>query len=144
MSTRSMFGEEHCYVIDAKAYGNCGRYLNVSASLIVIVEKAHIYIKQGHWKQVMITICGVKISPFSGSCSCSRSILRRPRGSHSGREKRRHESFHYGRKSPWVPTLTGPFPKIQADAGSWLGTKNALYYCAQSANTSQWVLFVCS
>ena len=25
-----MFGEEHCYVIDAKAYGNCGRYLNVS------------------------------------------------------------------------------------------------------------------
>ena len=27
-----MFGEEHCYVIDAKAYGNCGRYLNVSTS----------------------------------------------------------------------------------------------------------------
>ena len=25
--------------------------------------------------------------------------------------------FKYGRKSPWVPTLTGPFPKIQADAG---------------------------
>ena len=53
-------------------------------------------------------------------------------------------SFHYRRKSPWVLTLTGPFPKIQADAGSWLGTKNALYYCAQWANTSQWVLFVCS
>ena len=35
-----MFGEEHCYVIDAKAYGNCGRYLNVSASLFGIVEKA--------------------------------------------------------------------------------------------------------
>ena len=31
--------------------------------------------------------------------------------------------FKFGRKSPWVPTLTGPFPKIQADAGSWLGTK---------------------
>ena len=40
--------------------------------------------------------------------------------------------FKYGRKSPWVPTLTELFPKIQADAGSWLGTKNA------------WVLFVCS
>ena len=26
----------------------------------------------------MITICGVKISPFSGSCSCSRSILGDP------------------------------------------------------------------
>ena len=67
---------------------------------------------------------------------------RRPRGSQSGREKRRNESFHYGRKRPWVPTLTEPFPKIQADAGSWLGTKNALYYCAQSTNKSQWVHFV--
>ena len=26
--------------------------------------------------------------------------------------------FKYGRKSPRVPTLTEPFPKIQADAGS--------------------------
>ena len=26
--------------------------------------------------------------------------------------------FKYGQKSPWVPTLTEPFPKIQADAGS--------------------------
>ena len=31
---------------------------------------------------------------------------------------------------------TRPFPKNQADAGSWLGTKNALHYCAQSTNTS--------
>ena len=50
--------------------------------------------------------------------------------------------FMYGRKSPWVPTLTELFPKIQADASSWLGTKNALYYCAQSANSFSWVLFV--
>ena len=33
--------------------------------------------------------------------------------------------FSYGQKSPWVPTLTELCPKIQADAGSWLGTKNA-------------------
>ena len=52
--------------------------------------------------------------------------------------------FKYGRKSPWVPTLTELFPKIQADAGSWLGTKNALYCCAQSANNFSWVLFVSS
>ena len=52
--------------------------------------------------------------------------------------------FKYGRKSPWVPTLTELFPKLQADAGSWLGTKNALYYCAQSANSFFWVLFVSS
>ena len=52
--------------------------------------------------------------------------------------------FKYGRKSPWVPTLTEPFPKIQTDAGSWLGTKKPLYYCAQSANSISWVLFMCS
>ena len=52
--------------------------------------------------------------------------------------------FKYGQKSPWVPTLTKLFPKLQADAGSWLGTKNALYYCAQSANSFSWVLFVSS
>ena len=52
--------------------------------------------------------------------------------------------FKYGRKSPRVPTLTELFPKIQADAGSWLGTKNALYCCAQSANSFSWVLFVSS
>ena len=69
---------------------------------------------------------------------------RRPRGSQSGREKRRDESFQVRRKSPWVPTLTELFPKIQADAGSWLGTKNALYYCAQSANSLSSVLFVSS
>ena len=50
--------------------------------------------------------------------------------------------FKYGRKSPWVPTLTELFPRIQADTGSWLGTKNSLYYCAQSANSLSWVLFV--
>ena len=52
--------------------------------------------------------------------------------------------FKHGLKSPWVPTLTRPFPKGQANAGSWLGTKNALYYCAQSVNSFSWVLFVSS
>ena len=52
--------------------------------------------------------------------------------------------FKHRRKSPWVPPLTGPFPNGQENAGSWLGTKNALYYCAQSANSFSWVLFVSS
>ena len=30
MYTRSFFGEEFCYVMDAKSMGNIGRYLNVS------------------------------------------------------------------------------------------------------------------
>ena len=31
-------------------------------------------------------------------------------------------------KSPWVPTLTESFPNGQANVGSWLGTKNTLYF----------------
>ena len=58
-------------------------------------------------------------------------------------EKARWKSSSMGR-SPWVLTLTGPFPNGQANAGSSLGTKNALYYCAQSANSFSWVLFVSS
>ena len=49
--------------------------------------------------------------------------------------------FKHRRKSPWVPTLTGLFPNGQANAGSWLGTENALYYCVQSANSFSWVLY---
>ena len=52
--------------------------------------------------------------------------------------------FKYGQKSPWVPTLTELFPKIQPDAGSWLGTKNALYYCAKLAHSFSWVLLMSS
>ena len=52
--------------------------------------------------------------------------------------------FKHRRKSPWVLTLTRPFPKYngQTSAGSWLGTKNALDYCAQSVNSISSVLFV--
>jgi len=31
--TRSLFGEENCYIMDAKSVGNLGRYLNVSKAL---------------------------------------------------------------------------------------------------------------
>ena len=44
--------------------------------------------------------------------------------------------FKYGRKSPWVLTLTELFPKIQAGAGSWLGTENALYYLPNQRTVS--------
>ncbi|XP_078348189.1 histone-lysine N-methyltransferase SETDB1-like isoform X2 [Oculina patagonica] len=42
LSTRLMFGEEHCYVIDAKAYGNCGRYLNHSCSPNLFVQNVFV------------------------------------------------------------------------------------------------------
>ena len=63
---------------------------------------------------------------------------RRPREKLVGR-KGRTKVFKYGRKSPWVPTLIELFPKIQADAGSYY-----YYYCAQSANSFSWVIFMSS
>ena len=53
--------------------------------------------------------------------------------------KGRTKVFKYGRKSPWVPTVIELFPKIQADAGSYY-----YYYCAQSANSFSWVIFMSS
>ena len=43
---------------------------------------------------------------------------RRPRGSQSGREKRRDESFQIRAKEPLGTDSNRTFPKIQADAGS--------------------------
>ena len=60
---------------------------------------------------------------------------RRPRGSQPGRERRRDESFQVRVKEPLGTDSHRTISKIQADAGPWLGTKNALYYCAQSANS---------
>ena len=48
-----------------------------------------------------------------------------------------------GKRAPGYRLSPNLCPKIQADAGSWLGTKNALY-CAQSAKSFSWVLFVSS
>ena len=80
----------------------------------------------------------------SGSATMVNAILGGPGADSRVGRKGGASLFKHGSKSPWVPTLTELFPKIQADAGSWLGTKNALYYCAQSANSFSWVLFVSS
>ena len=40
--------------------------------------------------------------------------------------KGRTKVFKYGRKSPWVPTLTELFPKIQAHVASWLDAQYML------------------
>ena len=67
---------------------------------------------------------------------------RGPRGSQSCRVKRRDKSFQ-----AWAEELLGTdshrtISNGQENAGSWLGTKNALYYCSQLANSFSWVLFV--
>ena len=80
----------------------------------------------------------------SGSATMVNAILGGPGADSRVGRKGGASLFKHGSKSPWVPTLTELFPKIQADAGSWLGTKNALYYCAQSANSFSRILFVSS
>ena len=53
--------------------------------------------------------------------------------------------FKHGWKSSCVATLTRPFPNGQTNAGSWLGSKNTFWYCAQSANSKDYPeLFSCS
>ena len=71
-------------------------------------------------------------------------ILGDPGAAHRAGRKGARKVFKPRWKTPWVPTLelTGSFPNSQANAGSWLATKHALYYCAQSANSFSWDLFV--
>ena len=83
------------------------------------------------------------LSEVKGSCKES-PILGDPGAVSRAGRKGATQLFKHGRKSPWVPTLTGPFPNSKVNAGSWLGTKNALYCWAQSANSFSWVLFVSS
>ena len=85
-----------------------------------------------------------EIRQSGGAPTWKGGILRDPGAVSWAGRKGAKKVFKHRRKSPWVPTLTGPFPNGQANAGSWLGTKNALYFCAQSANSSSWVLFVSS
>ena len=75
----------------------------------------------------------------SGSATMVNAILGSPGADSRVGRKGGASLFKHGSKSPWVPTLTELFPKIQANCGSWLGTKNALYYCAQSGKFFSWV-----
>ena len=62
----------------------------------------------------------------------SNPILRDPGAVSRAGRKCATKVYKHGRKSRWVPTLTEPFPNGQANAGSWLGTKNGLYYLLSS------------
>ena len=59
-------------------------------------------------------------------------------------EKLRRKFSSMGGKAPGYRLSPDHFQKVWANAGPWLGTKIALYYCAQSANSFSWVLFVSS
>ena len=68
---------------------------------------------------------------------------RRPRGSQSGREKRRDERFQVRAKEPLGTDSHRTISK-NSSRRRLLIVPNALYYCIQSANSSYWVLFVSS
>ena len=76
----------------------------------------------------------------SSLCSSSETQGQSVGGGRNGATK----IFKNGRKNPWVPSLTGPFPNGFANTGSWLGRKNPLYYSAQSASSNSRITFVCS
>ena len=61
---------------------------------------------------------------------------RRPRGSQSGREKRRDESFQVRAKEPLGTDSHRTISKNSSRYRLLIGHKKALYYCAQSANSS--------
>ena len=106
---------------------NIGNHLLPSNNRSLLVQKKKSMNTPGHyWRKY-------------GECA---AILGDPGGGGVSRAGRKGATkvFKHRRKSPWVPTLTRP--NGQANAGSWLGTKNALYYCAQSTNSISWVLFV--
>ena len=70
---------------------------------------------------------------------------RRPRGSQSGREKRQDESFQVRAKEPLGTDSHRTISKNSSGCRLLIGhKKNALYYCAQSANSFSWVLSVSS
>ena len=71
-------------------------------------------------------------------------ILGDPGGGQWGREKRRDESFQAQAEKPLGTDSHRTISKRSSECWLLTGHKNALYYCAQSANSFSWVLFVSS
>ena len=65
-------------------------------------------------------------------------------GQSFGSGEKAARKFSLRAKEPLGTDCHRTISKNSSGAGSWLGTKNALYYCAQSANSISWVLFVSS
>ena len=87
----------------------------------------------------------IQRAPWSSYHRMFTRILGDPGQGKSGPENQKgNESFQERVKEPLGTILTRPFANGLANAGSWLGTKNPLYYWAQSANSESRVTSVCS
>ena len=60
---------------------------------------------------------------------------RRPRGSQSGRDKNPDESFQARAEEPLATDSRRAISKRSGECWLLIGHKNALYYCAQSADS---------
>ena len=79
--------------------------------------------------------------PVCEACESESGHPRRPRGNQSGRGKRRDESFQAQAEKPLGTDSHRTISKRSSECWLLIGHKNALYYCAQSANSISWVLF---
>ena len=77
-----------------------------------------------------------KENPLRATICFSIKHARRPRGSQSGREKRRDESFQAQAEKPLGTNSHRTISRRTSEYWLLIGHKNALYYCAQSANGS--------
>ena len=88
------------------------------------------YMARGLWLQSRsLTPSSNRFSPRLSS-----EHPRRPRGSQSGREKGRDESFQLREKEPLGTDSHRTISKNSSGCRLVIGHKNALYCCAQSAN----------
>ena len=94
------------------------------------------------WQLFHVIFSSCCLCPFTRLCNL-RSLHRRPRGSQSGGEKGARRKFLSTGQRAGYRLSPNYFQNLKR-TGSWLGTKNALYYCAQSANSFSWVLLVSS
>ena len=106
--------------------------------LIIVIHYTH-YLSS-HWKSAHITTIETYLLADNWlSCrlplgkhdfqqqhtNVLHTILRDPGGVSRAGKKGATKVFKHGRKSPWVPTLAGPFTNGQANAGSWLDIKKS-------------------
>ena len=88
-------------------------------------------------------LSGKRLKELIKTCDGVIRTILGDRGSQSGQEKRRDEIFQ-AQAEKTLGTDSNGITNGQVNAGSWLGTEDDLYYCAQSANSFSLVLFVSS
>ena len=110
--TRIFFGREKKHAYFTVAHNCHGKIKNLTAKRKTSRQK-----QKPHGKTKNLTT-KPKTSRQKTKYLTGKPILGDPGAVSRVGRKGATKVFKYGRKSPWVPTLTELFPKIQADASS--------------------------